>query len=176
MQNRIFKGGSHAILRQISQYSLENLITAVAIPLAAGGLSAWITMDGMKAFETVNQPPLTPPMWLFPVVWSILFVLMGIASYLVVMQKVRTRKPSPCMLYSLSLIFLVHLVLQPGMVSFRLFVAGRSVDPDHRHYRCLLPHLEACRMADAALSGMGGVRGVSESGGVVAEPVSTHFY
>jgi hypothetical protein len=31
-------------------------------------------------------------------------------------------------------------------------------------------------MADAALSGMGGVRGVSESGGVVAEPVSTHFY
>lgn len=96
----------------------KNLITAVAIPLAAGGLSAWITMDGMKAFETVNQPPLTPPMWLFPVVWSILFVLMGIASYLVVMQKVRTRKPSPCMLYSLSLIFLVHLVLQPGMVSF----------------------------------------------------------
>lgn len=57
------------------------------------------------------------------------------------------------------------------MVSFRLFVAGRSVDPDPRHYRCLLPHLEACRMADAALSGVGGVRGVSESGGVVAEPV-----
>lgn len=44
----------------------KNLITAVAIPLAAGGLSAWITKDGMKAFETVNQPPLTPPMWLFP--------------------------------------------------------------------------------------------------------------
>lgn len=40
----------------------KNLIAAVAIPLAVGGLSAWITMDGMKAFETVNQPPLTPPM------------------------------------------------------------------------------------------------------------------
>ena len=61
------------------------------------------------------------------------------------------------------------------MVSFRLFVAGRSVDPDHRHYRCLLPHLEACRMADAALSGVGGVRGVSESGGVVAEPIVIYF-
>ena len=36
----------------------KNLITAVAIPLAVGGLSAWITKDGMKAFETVNQPPL----------------------------------------------------------------------------------------------------------------------
>ena len=60
------------------------------------------------------------------------------------------------------------------MVSFRLFVAGRSVDPDPRHYRCLLPHLEACRMGDAALSGVGCVRGVSESGGVVAEPVMIH--
>jgi len=45
------------------------------------------------------------------------------------------------------------------------------VDPNHRHYRCLLPHLEACRMADAALSDVGCVRWVSESGGVVAEPV-----
>ena len=81
----------------------KNLITAVAIPLAAGGLSAWITKDGMKAFETVNQPPLTPPMWLFPVVWSILFVLMGIASYLVVMQKGEDTKALT--LYAVQLIF-----------------------------------------------------------------------
>lgn len=81
----------------------KNLITAVAIPLAVGGLSAWITKDGMKAFETVNQPPLTPPMWLFPVVWSILFVLMGIASYLVVMQKGEDMKALT--LYTVQLIF-----------------------------------------------------------------------
>ena len=81
----------------------KNLITAVAIPLAVGGLSAWITKDGMKAFETVNQPPLTPPMWLFPVVWSILFVLMGIASYLVVMQKGEDTKALT--LYTVQLIF-----------------------------------------------------------------------
>ena len=31
----------------------KNLITAVAIPLAVGGLSAWITMDGIKAFDLV---------------------------------------------------------------------------------------------------------------------------
>ena len=31
----------------------------------------------------VNKPPLSPPGWLFPVVWTILYVLMGIASYLV---------------------------------------------------------------------------------------------
>ena len=40
----------------------KNLITAVAIPLAVGGLSAWVTRKGMKAFEAITQPPLTPPM------------------------------------------------------------------------------------------------------------------
>lgn len=81
----------------------KNLITAVAIPLAVGWLSAWVTRKGMKAFEAIAQPPLTPPMWVFPVVWSILFVLMGIASYLVVMQKGEDTKALT--LYAVQLIF-----------------------------------------------------------------------
>lgn len=81
----------------------KNLITAVAIPLAVGGLSAWVTRKGMKAFEAIAQPPLTPPMWVFPVVWSILFFLMGIASYLVVMQKGEDTKALT--LYAVQLIF-----------------------------------------------------------------------
>lgn len=40
-------------------------------------------MNSMEAFEALNQPPLSPPGWLFPVVWTVLYVLMGIASYLV---------------------------------------------------------------------------------------------
>ena len=61
----------------------KQLLISVAIPLAVGGLSAWITKDAMQEFSQVRQPPLSPPNWLFPVVWSILFVLMGIAFYLV---------------------------------------------------------------------------------------------
>lgn len=80
----------------------KNLITAIAIPLAVGGLSAWLTKSGMKAFETVNQPPLSPPMWLFPVVWTILFVLMGIASYLVVGKEGAAKALT---LYAIQLIF-----------------------------------------------------------------------
>ena len=37
----------------------------------------------MEVFERLNQPPLSPPGWLFPVVWTILYLMMGIASYLV---------------------------------------------------------------------------------------------
>lgn len=57
------------------------LAVSLAIPLAAGGLSALITKGAMKDFEGLRQPPLSPPGWLFPVVWTGLYVLMGIASY-----------------------------------------------------------------------------------------------
>lgn len=61
----------------------KQLLIAVAIPLAVGGLSAFLTRDAMKEFAKLNQPPLSPPGWLFPVVWTILFLLMGTASYLI---------------------------------------------------------------------------------------------
>ena len=46
-----------------------------------GALSGWLTRDGMKAYtETIAQPPLSPPSWLFPIVWTILYALMGIGT------------------------------------------------------------------------------------------------
>ena len=61
----------------------KKLIISVAVPLAVGGLASLLTMDGMKAFSLLKQPPLSPPAWLFPAVWSILYALMGVACYLV---------------------------------------------------------------------------------------------
>ncbi len=60
----------------------KQLIPYILIPLAVGGLAAFLTMDSMETFSSLNQPPLSPPAWLFPVVWTILYILMGIASYL----------------------------------------------------------------------------------------------
>ena len=62
----------------------KTLAIALAIPLAVGGVSALVTRGAMADFSRLNQPPLSPPGWLFPVVWTILFLLMGLASYLVV--------------------------------------------------------------------------------------------
>lgn len=58
------------------------LVICIAIPLLVGGVSAFLTGGSMQLFETVNKPPLSPPGWLFPVVWTILYTLMGIATYL----------------------------------------------------------------------------------------------
>lgn len=61
----------------------KNLLSCLAIPLAAGGLSALLTQNSMETFDSISKPILSPPGWLFPVVWTFLYILMGIASYLV---------------------------------------------------------------------------------------------
>lgn len=53
----------------------------ILIAEAVGALSGWLSREGMMLYsETVTQPPLSPPMWLFPVVWGILYALMGISA------------------------------------------------------------------------------------------------
>ena len=59
------------------------LIICLLIPLAVGGLAAWLTMGSMAQFAALAQPLLSPPGWVFPVVWTILYLLMGWASFLV---------------------------------------------------------------------------------------------
>lgn len=61
----------------------KNLIVCILIPLAVGSIAGLLTMGGMEEFATLNKPPLSPPAWLFPVVWTILYILMGISSYLI---------------------------------------------------------------------------------------------
>ena len=60
------------------------LIISIAIPLLLiGGASALLTMNSMEKYKEINRPALSPPGWIFPVVWTILFILMGIASYII---------------------------------------------------------------------------------------------
>ena len=67
-------------------------VFCIALPLLVGVGSALLTRSGMGSFDTVVQPPLSPPAWLFPIVWTILYSLMGAASYLVLMsEKLRAK-------------------------------------------------------------------------------------
>ena len=53
----------------------------VGVTLLVGGLSGFLSRGGMKNFEeTVTQPPISPPMILFPIVWTALYTLMGIGA------------------------------------------------------------------------------------------------
>ena len=53
----------------------------VLLAEAVGAVSGWLTRDSVKLYEeTIIQPPLSPPGWVFPVVWTLLFALMGIGA------------------------------------------------------------------------------------------------
>lgn len=67
----------------VLKLKLKRLIVCLALPLIIGGLSALLSGPGMELFASLEQPPLSPPGWLFPVVWTLLYLMMGLASCLV---------------------------------------------------------------------------------------------
>lgn len=56
-------------------------IIGILIAEGVGALSGWLTRNGAKTYSTtILQPPLSPPAMVFPIVWGILFALMGISA------------------------------------------------------------------------------------------------
>ena len=56
-------------------------IIGILIAEGVGALSGWLTRDGAKTYSTdIVQLPLSPPATVFPIVWGILFALMGISA------------------------------------------------------------------------------------------------
>ena len=62
---------------------IKPYVISVAIALGVGGLSALLTAGNMDLHSQIVQPPLAPPPWLFPVVWTVLFIFMGISSAMI---------------------------------------------------------------------------------------------
>lgn len=54
-------------------------MVAIAIPEVVGALAGLLTRGGVEAFQQLPQPALTPPAIVFPIVWTILYALMGIS-------------------------------------------------------------------------------------------------
>ena len=79
------------------------LIISILISLGVGGLSALITGGDMDTYKQLSKPPLSPPSVLFPIVWTILFILMGISAYMVYVSKDRD-KDSALTVYVIQLI------------------------------------------------------------------------
>ncbi len=60
-------------IEKIKMYAL-----AIIIPLALGGIVGFITSGSMD-YDVLRQPALSPPGFLFPIVWTILYILMGVS-------------------------------------------------------------------------------------------------
>ncbi len=62
---------------------IKPYVISIALALGVGGLSALLTAGNMDLYSEIVRPPLAPPPWLFPVVWTILYILMGISSAMI---------------------------------------------------------------------------------------------
>lgn len=62
-----------------------------------------ICQNNMDTFNSITKPALAPPGWLFPIVWTILYILMGIPSYLVLIS--RKTNDNALAVYGIQLVF-----------------------------------------------------------------------
>ncbi|MBQ3550873.1 MAG: tryptophan-rich sensory protein [Clostridia bacterium] len=65
------------IVEFIKKYRIR--LTWIGLTLLAGGVGALLA-GGFDAYKTVQKPPLSPPAILFPIVWTLLYILMGLAA------------------------------------------------------------------------------------------------
>ena len=70
-------------MRRDTARNLKIFAIAIAIPLLVGGLSALLTRGNMQIYSEVRTPPLSPPAILFPIVWTLLYILMGVSSAII---------------------------------------------------------------------------------------------
>ena len=69
------------------QNKIKTYVISVAIALGVGGLSALLTANSMDIYSRIVQPPLAPPSILFPIVWTILYILMGISAAIIFSER-----------------------------------------------------------------------------------------
>lgn len=85
--------------------TVKALMICLALPLAAGIVAGLLSPGTRTFYESgLNRPPLSPPGWVFPVVWTILYLMMGYASYLVWSEKECEARPSALLAYAVQLV------------------------------------------------------------------------
>lgn len=106
---------------------LKHLLICLAVPLTVGGVATLLS-GGMSDFDQLRQPPLSPPGWLFPIVWTILYLAMGYASYRVLESDApQPKKQNALTLYGVQLFFnflwpLVFFRLELYLTAFLILV------------------------------------------------------
>lgn len=70
---------------------IKTLAISLFASLGIGAMSALFTLNSTKIYEHLNKPALAPPANIFPIIWTILFILMGISSYLIYISNNPTK-------------------------------------------------------------------------------------
>ena len=89
----------------LKKTNFKSLIFWVAVPLLVGALSGFLTKSSMQNYQNFNKPVLSPPGIVFPVVWTILYILMGVSAYIIYNSNAAKKEKSEALfLFFLQLI------------------------------------------------------------------------
>lgn len=79
---------------------LKSFMISIGISLSVGIISALLTQGNMNIYEEVITPPLSPPSFLFPIVWTVLYILMGISAALIYNDSIASKRIKDRTLYT----------------------------------------------------------------------------
>ena len=89
---------------------VRKLLYALILPLSAGLLGSLATFSAISTwYKLLVKPPFNPPNWIFGPVWTLLYILMGIALYLVWEKGLKKKK-----VRTAFWLFIVHLFVNVG--------------------------------------------------------------
>ena len=71
----------------------------IALSVLAGAVGAFASADAGSFYQQLQRPTWAPPAWLFGPVWSALYLMMGIAAWLVWRESDRADTGAPLVLY-----------------------------------------------------------------------------
>lgn len=103
-----------------NKFNLVALIKNILLALGGGLLIGFLTRNSMIVYNNLKKPIFTPPSIIFPIVWTILYILMGIAAYRIYMNNKSGRDDKGAYFYyliQLSINFLWSIIF----FNFRLY-------------------------------------------------------
>ncbi len=143
--------------RKISVFGvIWRLMLCIAVPLGGGFAISLLSQNAMTQFGEFEQPLLAPPAWLFPVAWTILYILMGIASFFIFYKGAKDTKKSntALVIYGIQLILnfcwtIVFFNLQQRWLAFAILAVmwiliivllSKAKSLSNIAFFCLLPY------------------------------------
>ena len=100
---------------------IKTYVISILIALAVGGLSAYLTRGSMGLYEEIVRPPLSPPGFLFPIVWTVLYVLMGVSAAMVHLNRQKDPKAAEKGLFAYALSLIVNFSWSIFFFSYRAY-------------------------------------------------------
>ncbi len=105
---------------------MKKFIINILIPILVGGISALITKNSMYIYSYLDKPSFAPPSILFPIVWTILYLIMGVSSYLICNSD-NSNKKCAYIIYGIQLFLnfiwpIVFFLLSYRLLSFIIII------------------------------------------------------